>query len=284
MGLHEKAMLVDISIGQWSMRKYDKKISNEVTESYNAEKDSARINKVLIAVDQSKIISQVVNESRLFHYKNTLPWTDEGRRILPSANFFEYVNELNIKKHKYWRTVEAFWNGYETFKQEAQYALGDMYKESDYPSLDFLRNKYRFKTSFLPIPDANDFRIDLGGAELDRIKLEVEQNLKNAETAAVRDLWDRLHDAIKHIIDRLSEKDAVFRDTLIENVIELSDLLPRLNFTNDTHLEELRKEINQSICTITPESIRNDANLRKATSDKAADIMKKMEGYMGKDV
>ena len=284
MSIHDRAMLVDISIGQWSMRKYDRKISNEVTVTYNAEKDSARINKVLIAVEQSKVISKVVNESRIFHYTNTLPWTDEGRRILPSSNYWEYVNELNTKKHKYWRTVESFWNSYETYKNEARYSLGDMFKENDYPSLDSLRDKYRFNIVFLPIPDTNDFRVNLDSHELDRIKLDLEQSLKKAETEAVRDLWDRLHVAIKHIIDRLQTKDAVFRDSLIGNVIELSDLLPRLNFTNDTHLESLRQEINQSICTISPDSIRNDAKLRNDTASKAADIMKKMEGYMGKDV
>lgn len=279
--LKNKAMLVNLSIGQWSMRKYDRRISNEVNEHYNADYDASRVNKVLIAIDQAKIISKAVNESRIFHYANTLPWTDEGRRILPTANFFDYVNELNAMKHKFWRVVESFWNNYETYKYDAKKILGGLFKEADYPDLDHLRNKYKFSIDFLPIPDTQDFRVDLTGVEMDRIKLELETSLKNAEREAMKDLWNRLHGAIKHIINRLSEKDAIFRDSLIGNVIELSDLLPRLNFTDDPDLEAMRQEINQSICTISPESIRNDAKLRQATAHKAADIIKKMEGYMG---
>ncbi len=159
MKLHDRAMLVDISISQWSMRKHDKKISDEIEEQYETH-DAGRYNKVLIAVEQAKIISKVANEARIFHYNNTLPWSDEGRRILPSANYWEYVGELNPLKHKFWRTVKSFWDNYYNYKEESRNRLKDMFREDDYPSLDFLREKYRFNISFLPIPDTDDFRIN----------------------------------------------------------------------------------------------------------------------------
>jgi hypothetical protein len=275
-------MLADISISQWSMRKYDRKISNEITTQYNADSESARLNKLLIAIDEGRKITQAAGEARTFHYTNTLPWTDEGKRILPSANFFDYVRELNVKKHKFWRIVESFWNKYDVLKEESKVKLGDLFKEEDYPPLEHLRSKYRFNISFVQIPDAKDFRVDLGTEAVNQIKLEIEQSVKDAERIAVKDMWERLHEAIQHIIDRLSSKDAIFRDTLIGNVIELTDLLPKLNFNNDPHLNDLCKELTQSICTIAPESIRKDASLRKATANKAGEIIKKVEEGMEK--
>ena len=279
MSIHERAMLVDISISQWSMRAYDRKISKEIEEEHKAE-NAGRFNKILIAVEESRRIVQAAGEARTFHYMNTLPWSDEGKRILPSANYWDYVNELNIKKHKFWRIVESFWNGYENYKDEAKIRLNTMFNEDDYPPLEQLRNKFRFNISFLPIPKAEDFRVDLGNDAIERIKLEIEQTVETAERAAIKDMWTRLYDSIKHIIDRLSSEDAIFRDSLIGNVIELSALLPKLNFTNDSHLNDLCKEINQSICTIAPESIRKDANLRKATVNKAGEIIKKVKEHM----
>ena len=278
--IHEKAMLVDVSISQWSMRAYDRKISKEIEREHGAE-DAGRFNKILIAVEESRKIVQAAGEARTFHYMNTLPWSDEGKRILPSANFFDYVNELNAKKHKFWRIVESFWNGYETYKDEARIRLNTMFKEGDYPPLEHLRNKYNFNISFTQIPKADDFRVDIGQDAVDKIRLEIEQSVETAERAAIKDMWDRLHESIKHIIERLSSKDAIFRDSLIGNVIELAGLLPKLNFTNDPHLNDLCKEINQSICTIEPETIRKDANLRKATASKAGEIIKKVEDRMG---
>jgi hypothetical protein len=279
MSIYERAMLVDISISQWSMRRYDKKVTREIEEKHETQ-DAGNFNKILIAVEEHKKIIQASGEARTFHYTNTLPWSDEGKRILPSANYWEYVNELNIKKHKYWRIVQSFWNGYERFKEESRVRLNTMFDENDYPPLEVLRDKYKFDISFLPIPKSEDFRVDIGSDAVDKIRLEIEQTVQTAEREAIKDLWTRLYDSIKHIIDRLSSKDAIFHDTLIGNVVELSSLLPRLNFTNDPHLNNLCKEINQSICTIAPESIRKDANLRKATVNKADEIIKKVKGYM----
>jgi len=275
--LDKRCMLADISISQWSMRKYDRKISNEITTQYNADSDSARLNKLLIAIDEGRKITQAAGEARTFHYTNTLPWSDEGKRILPSANFFDYVTELNVKKHKFWRIVESFWNKYDVLKDESKIKLGDLFKDEDYPHIDRLREKYRFNISFLPIPQAEDFRVDIGDEAVNQIKLEIEQSVKTAERVAIKDMWDRLHEAIKHIVDRLSSDDAIFRDSLIGNVIELTDLLPKLNFNNDSHLNDLCKELTQSICTIAPENIRKDPSLRKATANKAGEIIKKVE-------
>ncbi|MHA1952471.1 MAG: hypothetical protein ACW96U_00805 [Candidatus Heimdallarchaeaceae archaeon] len=278
MSIHEKAMLVNLSISQWGMRKYDKKISNEIERKYNAI-DAGRYNKVLIAIEEGKKIEKVATEIYVYNRVNTLPWKDEGHRILPSANFFEYTTKMNDKKIKFWDSVQAFLSNYETYKEEARIRLNGMFNESDYPNLEVLKSKYKIDISFYPIPDSGDFRVNLRDDEVDRIKVDIEQTVKKAEQDAVNDLWSRLYKAVEHIIERLSDKDNKFKDTLIGNVIELADLLPRLNFTNDSKLDEMIKDLNQSICVISPENIRKDAKLRKETADKAKDLIKKMEFY-----
>lgn len=75
--LTEKAMLVRLSISQWTARKYDKKISREVASLHNTSSDAGRYNKVLIAKQAIEAIQKIVSESRTYHYINTLAW--EGR-------------------------------------------------------------------------------------------------------------------------------------------------------------------------------------------------------------
>jgi len=82
--LNEKAMLVKLSVSQWTARKYDKKVSQEINDQYSAH-DAGRYNKVLIAQEEIKKISKVASQARSFHYFNTLPWDDNGSRILPSV-------------------------------------------------------------------------------------------------------------------------------------------------------------------------------------------------------
>jgi len=280
MQIHERAMLVDLSIKQWSMRKLDKDISREIENKYNAF-DAGNYNKVLIAVEQGKEITRASTEARAFHYENTLAWDDNGRRILPSGNYLNYLNEMNSKKTNFLSTVNRFCQNYEYYKNEAKNRLNGLFKESDYPALSEIESRYGFEIMISPVPHKDDFRVSLGDVEMERVQREIEERVTEAQGAAVLDLWDRLHSSIKHIIDRLSDKDAVFRDSLIGNVIELTDLLPRLNFTNDRDLEAMRREVEKSICRISPDNIRNDAKLRNDTVKKANELANKMKGYMG---
>lgn len=277
--IHDKTMLINLSITKWSMRKHDKKISDEIEQKYSAT-EAGRYNKCLLAIECGKQISQIDTGARTFHYINTLPWSDNGARILPSKNYFEYVRKMSSIKDEREGYVRTFIQNFEVYKEESKLRLNGLYKESDYPAIYDLEDKYSFEYSITPIPSGNDFRIDIGGMEMQKIREELEEKVKISQGKAVQDLWYRLKDAIQHIVARLSDKDAVFRDSLIENIIELTQILPRLNFTDDPDLEDMRREIEQSICTVSPQNLRSDANLRKNTAKEAKVLMDKMEVFM----
>lgn len=101
MRLSEKAMLVKLSISQWTARKYDRKVSHEVNSQYGANADAGRYNKVLIAQEAIKKITKVANEARTFHYYQTLSWSDEGYRMLPAANFMDYSTKMREFRSKF---------------------------------------------------------------------------------------------------------------------------------------------------------------------------------------
>lgn len=277
--IHDKTMLINLSITKWSMRKHDKKISDEIEQKYSAT-EAGRYNKCLLAIECGKQISQIDTGARTFHYINTLPWSDNGARILPSKNYFEYVRKMSSIKDEREGYVRTFIQNFEVYKEESKLRLNGLYKESDYPAIYDLEDKYSFEYSITPIPSGNDFRIDIGGMEMQKIREELEEKVKISQGKAVQDLWYRLKDAIQHIVARLSDKDAVFRDSLIENIIELTQILPRLNFTDDPDLEDMRREIEQSICTVSPQNLRSDANLRKNTAKEAKALMDKMAVFM----
>jgi hypothetical protein len=279
MKLHDKAMLVDLSITMWSMRKYDKKISKQVEEQHNAF-DAGRYNKVLIAVEQGKLITQKQGEARTFHYKNTLPWEDNGKRILTTPNYKNYMTEMGRYRSAFMDAVHRFLQNYDYYKSEAKRRLNGMYNEADYPDINDLRNRFDFNVYVSPVPHQDDFRIDLGQFEMERVQKEVEERLASAQEAASKELWKRLYDAIQHIIERLSKDNAMFHDSLIGNVIELTDLLPRLNFMNDQNLDDMRKEIEATLCTLSPDNLRSDARLRSDAKNKATEIADKMKGFM----
>lgn len=107
--LHDKAMLMKLKISQWTARKYDKNVSEKVADDYQTtSKDAGRYNKILIAQEAIKKISQIVTKARDFHEKQTLPWDDDGMRLLPAANYMNYTANMRRLKSEYEAAVNDF--------------------------------------------------------------------------------------------------------------------------------------------------------------------------------
>jgi hypothetical protein len=90
----------------------------------------------------------------------------------------------------------------------------------------------------------------------------------------MNDAWSRLHTTLEHMVERLSGNDKkIFRDSLVDNAMELTSLLTKLNVTNDPKLEDARKELEKSLVGVTPEDLRESPVLRQIVVDKVSQIM-----------
>ena len=71
--LSQKAVLASLSISQWSARKLDKKVTEEIHARNHAEPHAGRYNKLLIAREGLQKVQHVAGEARTFHYAMTQP-------------------------------------------------------------------------------------------------------------------------------------------------------------------------------------------------------------------
>jgi HEPN domain-containing protein len=280
MGITDKAMLINLHISQWTARKYDRSVSDHIEDEYDA-RDAGRYNKILIAQDAIKKINKISNKARIFHYENTLPWGDNDDRILPSANYFDYIKEMRKIKEQFNKTVEEFCETYPSLIEEAKTRLNRMFKDEDYPPVQLIHHKYHFEVVINPISNPNDFRVSINDKEVERIKKDIETRMNKAQVDAMKNLWDRLYEKVQKIADTLGKSDAIFRDSLIGNVVSLCELLPKLNIENDPELTKMKNEIENNLITYSPNDIRNNSKIREETADKADAILKKMASYIG---
>lgn len=279
--LSEKAILYNLKISLWSATKIDKKITREVEQNHNA-KDAGRFNKILIAKKGLEDVKSIATSARDFHHKNTLPWGDNGDRLLPSTNYFEYINEQRAFKQKFDDAVQSFIASYPELKSDAQFRLQGMFNESDYPSVEKLRKKFSIILTPMPIAKLDDFRITVNQYEVDHLKAEIERNVYQRINDATRDLWIRIKDAVLHMYERLSDQDAVFHSTLVTNISDLIELLPRLNFTNDYEIARTIEEMKKLI--VAPDSLRTNKAKRIETASKAKEILSKINDFIMDDI
>lgn len=288
--IHSRAMLVRLAVSKWTARKHDKSISAEVAHSHNAATDAGRYNKVLIAKAALEVINRAESVARTFHYTNTLPWGDDGYRILPAANYLTYTNQLRELRADFDGAVADFIASYASYVEEARVRLNGMFNADDYPTVEKIAQKFGFEFGVIPLPNGNDFRIDIDAKELAKVQAETDRSVNLAIKDAMDDLWKRVHDSVSHMATSLREYDVdpvtgkkshPFRDSLVGNLRELVELLPRLNVTDDADLAALTKTLNIKLCDAEPDDLRANDSLRATVAKSAEDILDAMQGYFG---
>lgn len=273
--LSNRAMLVKLSISQWTARKHDKRATATVEDTFHAT-EAGRFNKVLIAQDAIKAVEKTANTARTLHYANTLPWSDDGYRLLPAANFPDYSAKMRECRATFEAAADDFESNYPALVADAKIRLNGLFNQADYPRN--VRDRFSLDTQISPVPMANDFRVTLRDEETQAIQREIEDRTMQATHAAHRDLYRRLAEAIGHMSVKLSEPEAIFRNSLVDNLRELCELLPRLDIIGDPELARIRAMAEAKLLTYDPNTLREDPTVRANTARDAEAILRAMEG------
>src|SRR5215475_11938267 len=284
--LSSRAMLCSLSISQWSASKHDRQASEEIAAHHGAQPDVGRYNKLLIPKETLAEVRKIAGESRREHYFMTLPWDDNGFRVLPAAMYLEHTEKLREYSRKFTAAVEVFAAQFDQLVIKSRSRLGGLFRSEDYPTSEEIREKFGFETRVMPLPDADDLRVSLGDAEKDRIKRQIAASVEASLTVASRELWQRMYEAVFHMAERLSAYKAndqgvenPFRDSIVTNLVKLVDVMPRLNVTGDPELERLTEQVRASLL-VDPAELRKSESVRSDTAMKAAMISRQMSAYM----
>ena len=267
-GVARAAMLVDLNISTYSGRKQDRTTQEEITRSHNAgSKQAASVYKNLFANCPELIaITKFQARARAEHYRLTLPWADNGSRLLPTASLLDYTAMMGKHQSEFNQLVAAFLTKYDTLVAEAAFQLGTLFDRDEYLSSDRVAQRFYMGISYTPLPSSGDFRLDIEAeVQADLIK-QYEARTKDLLATANQDAWTRLHTVLSKLSDRLiidaDGKKNVFHDTIVTNAEELCDLLRLLNVTGDADLERARRRLQEALEGVTPKELRDELSTR----------------------
>ena len=266
MNLTHDAMLVSLRINSWSGRLYDRQASQQVAIHHDADTSAGRYNKRLLPKQAFAALAATMSNARTSHYANTLPWDDQGGRLLTVANYDRYTAALDSLIERVVRERARFIEDYDDSVDQARLDLGRLFRLEDYPDTEALQGKFAIRYRIVPVPDARHFMADLAQGETERVKRDIEQQVRTRLNDAQRDLYRRLGEAVERVGERLREdengKPLVFRDSLIENIRELVDVVPRLNIFADDDLTMLCREVKDKFAGIEPDALRPSDRFR----------------------
>lgn len=120
------------------------------------------------------------------------------------------------------------------------------------------------------------------GVDADSVNVRVQDAMVEAQ----RELMKRMIEPVRAMAKKLSEQpkegkdDIVFRDTLVGNVQDIAELVPKLNIAGDPELDKFAAEM-AGLTRYAPDTLRKSKSTRAEAAGKAADVVKKLESYAG---
>jgi hypothetical protein len=282
--LSSSAILIDFSVSQWTGRKLDKRASEEVEVSNSASLGVANVHKRIMGkCPELDAIHKFVGNLRNSHYSMTLPWSDQGLRIVTTMGLEKYTKAMTERQQQFEKLVGKFIQVYATRINEAKTTLGNLFVSDDYPSLEMMQSKFGWRLNFIPIQESGDFRVDIGNEQAEVLKEQYTKYYDTQYTNAMNDLWDRLYKPLARMSERLdypedADKDTkkVFTKTLVSNVTEVLDLLKAFNVNDDRDMEMAHKKLRHALNGITPEALREDDHLRLDTKRSVDEVIKNL--------
>lgn len=271
--ISSSAVLVELLISVWTGKKKDKMASEEVVRNKNANKGVASVNKKLLGdCVELDTIQKFAGNVRTLHYSSTLPWSDMGPRLLPTAKIFKYQENFTGLQAEFENMVNVFLNTYDLEVAQAQAKLGDLFDVTEYPDVNELRSKFRFKINYIPLPDAGDFRLDINNDAVEIMRSQYAEYYEAQLGGAMKDIWKRLHDTLVVLSRQLADQTADGKtpkvySSVFDRAFEILDLMETCNVTNDMQMQVMQRKLAQAFRGVSADSVKDDTKLRRNTKD-----------------
>ena len=282
MSIASNCMTCNISIGAWSGQRLDKAASAKVTSEAGAASDAARVNKHLVPKESLQPIATQAGKLRDLFKTLTLPWKDNGDRLLTRKGYAIFVEKFSAAKREFDEAVEHFVSAvYPQDIARAEFRMGELFKAEDFPVASDLRRRFYVTLDIGAVTEAGDFRVALSDDEVTAIQERIERENSARIANAMSDVWSRLSETLQHFASTMADENKVFRDTTVYNLTEIVELIPALNIMNDQHLNDIYVDIKDTLVGLSPKDLRKNTDVRSAAASEAKRICDEMAGFMG---
>lgn len=267
------AVLVALSIRTFSNQRQDKTITDEVKLKKALGNGAGKWVKYKLPDECLTPIRKFCGVVRQFHYDHTSPW-DDGQRLLSGKAREGYDARMQEFKAEFEKLVAEFVAEYPNWIEHAKIMHAATFDEADYPLQSDIAGCFSIDRCYFPVPKPEHFNVEMKELYGQGLVALTEQKVAQA----VQDAWDRLLKPVAHMAEKLANPDALFKDSLVENIKEMTSLIPELNLTGDAKLAEAAESIAKQLASLDAQVLRESKVERKAVAEKAKEILNRFGG------
>lgn len=282
MALHERAMLVNLRMTGFTGERTSQRDTEDLLDQKQAKRGSATVTVKLVDGVHLRKINSVTTKIREEHRVMTLPWS-VADDVLPTSMFFEHSEFCNEGFRERQREIDAFCDIYPSLAGSARERLGDLDFERLWLPVEEVRSRFTHRVRHFPLPASSDFRAAIDDNDRERLRQEMERDItlqvheaisgvRTRIVAEVTDFISRLKDYRIEIVDGKPKVRDAFRNSIMNGVRRLAEVLPKLNLTNDPELDRIHEGL-VLLAKQEPDTLREDETARLVALKVANDIV-----------
>ena len=284
--LDEKAVLVQVKRRMYSPYKLD----TEESRAYGA----GNVNKHLFEGRNNRVKEAISKYTEVYTYvkDNTVPWTT-GVELLNIENYMDFTNGLRGLIHSADAAVDDL---YRNWDAEVAADLGrlasiaaskgkpNLANPSDYPDADEMRAKFSIEVRYMPVPTADGFDPRLGISDADKatVQKQLDDATANASAHVLNEMIEPMRRAVSKLNVKIGDDGSVFRDSLIDNMVDVASRMAKVNISDDPAITERIKDLQSLVGTYAnnKDMLRNSPSVREKAATQIDDLMSKMQGLV----
>ena len=278
-----KAIRIHLLWGYWRPEKTDKAITADTNKALGVASGRGHYDKDLFSPEYMRGLREHTSKVKLYYYRHTLPWEDRVSRLIASARVEEtsiYLNRAIEKYDEILRQTVGDDAAYTQAIYDQRVYMGSAWNYADYPTREAFMARYHGRLDILPLVSSADIRCELNESLRAQIAASVERDTQERFKLAMADCWKRLYEPVKSMAETLSDPKKTFRNSLVENVRQICEVMPELNILDDPELKALTAEVYGKLAFGTdPDDLRENLFERAEHAKRAselADILSRM--------
>lgn len=283
-GLDEKAVLVQLKRRMYSPNKLDE----EATAEYGA----GNVNKHLFEGRNNRVKEAMSKYTEVYTFvkDNTVPWS-KGIDMLNILHYQEFTAGLRARIAAADQAVDDLvvnWD-YEVQRDYARLQQIAMAKGrpsianlTDYPTQSEVRERFGIEVRYLPVPTTGDFRVGISDEDKATLQKQLDDTEKNAAKHVLTSMLEPMRKAVEKLSVEIGKEGAVFRDSLIDNMVEVAERMTKVNISDDPRVQDSINDLRGLLGAYAnnKDMLRQSPVVREKAVSQLDDLMSKMAGLV----
>jgi len=243
-----------------------------VDREYQSKHAGKFMKKLMDDSDKFKAVHSKLNEAYNWHRGITMPFLDNGMRMLNVEKLDDYMQRIASFKSDIERSLLDLKPEWDNEIAKDMQRLGGLANPKDYPDFSEVEYRYKIDVKILPVPEAQDFRFAVDKSitdELDTLK-------QQAKIEGRREVYSRVEKLVSSAMVNCGKEKPRIHESMLENMKDLADVMQYLNIHNDGEMSVVAEKLGELSECVTTFNLRNDPVVRENFSKECERFLNKL--------